>query len=272
MNGASEVNFLATFSRDNSIKQRCICVIPARYQSTRLPGKPLLKINNKTIIQRTYEQGCWSRYLDSSNIVVATDDDRILDHIIQLGGQAKIISEECLNGTDRICHILPQVPSQRDIVLNIQGDEPFINPSHIDYVLQKHWQCQNEPKLACTTLHYPIKNTAELTNRNVGKMVLDQDGYVMYCSRAMIPHSKTGIPDPNRVYYGHIGIFVFQREFLTKWLETANTPNQLSEDIEWLKILEMGYRIRSWQVKGSVPGVNTPEDFNFLSKKHTEMA
>lgn len=243
-----------------------VALIPARYDSSRLPGKPLMKIGDRSIIQRTYEQTRQSRYIQ--RVIVATDDDRIANHVREFGGEVVMTGSDCLNGTERICQALSIIDpnEQIQIVVNVQGDEPFINPINIDYCIQKYLEHEDQSDMVCTTIHYPVTDSNDLNNRAIGKMVLDRQQHVLYCSRAMIPHTKSGAPGPEP-YYAHIGIFVFRRSYLHEYL-TENTPAQLSEDIEWLKILEQGYRIRSYPVESSEIGVNTPEDFNYLSKKY----
>ena len=243
------------------------CLIPARYGSSRLNGKPLLKINNKTVIQRTYEQTLKSKYLDNNNVYITTDDDRIIDHIKTFGGKYIKVTEECLNGTERICHALKQMNNEYDIILNVQGDEPFIDPDNIDLCISKYLE-KDDNNVVCTTIHFNIKESYMLNDRGIGKLITDKYDNIIYCSRALIPHTKSGNPDSNFTYNGHIGIFVFDSNYLNEYLQHPNTPCQLSEDIEWLKIIEMGYKIRSYCVKESEIGINTPEDYQYLLDKY----
>ena len=253
-------------SKINNNNERICALIPARYHSSRLPGKPLLRINGKSIIQRTYEQTKKSNML--SRIIVVTDDDRIVDHVQNFGGEVIKMDYPCLNGTERICRILNQLDKKYDIIVNIQGDEPFINPRNIDYAISKYIENEIDDEMVCNTVHCVLNDVEDLANRGIGKMVLDINNNVMYCSRALIPHTKSGESDKNTKYLGHIGIFVFRRSYLPLFLSYPNTPAQLAEDIEWLKIIEMGYRIKSFQVESNEIGINTPEDYNYLSKKY----
>lgn len=246
---------------------RICALIPARYQSSRLPGKPLLKIGNKTIIERTYQQTAKSKLIH--DVFVVTDDDRIMNHIQEIGGKTIKVADECLNGTERICKALPLLNEAYDIIVNVQGDEPFIDPDNIDLCIMKYLENEHDESMVCTTIHTIMEDITEIKERTIGKMVMDVNDNVMYCSRAVIPHTKTGELDKNNKYYGHIGIFVFRRSYLPKFLTDANTPAQLSEDIEWLKIMEYGYRLKSYLVKTSEIGINTIDDFNYLSKKYT---
>ena len=246
-----------------------VCIlIPARYASSRLPGKPLLNIGTKTVIQRTYLQALKSLYVvNNLAVYVITDSDFIRENIEKIGGNVLMVAENCLNGTERITIALQKyrdILSKYDVVVNVQGDEPFINPKDIDCAIAAHLKSKHE----CTTLHYRITDYRQLMDRSIGKMVINGDGYVMYCSRALIPHSKDGKPQEGTNYYGHIGLFVFDSEFLFKLQQYPNTPCQLAEDIEWLKIIEMGGKIMSCEVEENEIGVNTPEDYAYLLEKY----
>jgi 3-deoxy-manno-octulosonate cytidylyltransferase (CMP-KDO synthetase) len=230
-----------------------ICaLIPARYESTRLPGKPLLKIGNKTIIQRTYEQTLKSKLIDK--VYVVTDDDRIIEHIKSIGGEGIKIDSECLNGTERICKTFDILDDKYDI---------------IDFAIKKYMENQEDTNMVCTTIHTKLTDENDINGRTIGKMVMDKYDNVMYCSRSVIPHSKNGKISKFTNYYGHIGIFIFRRSYLPSYLSDINTPAQLTEDIEWLKIIEHGYKIKSYLVDSFEIGINTMDDFNYLSKKYS---
>jgi 3-deoxy-manno-octulosonate cytidylyltransferase (CMP-KDO synthetase) len=247
---------------------RKVCaLIPCRYTSTRLPGKALLSIYGKSIIHRTYEQVCKSSYIDK--VYIVCDGNEIYDHVNTFSKDACIIiSDDCLNGTDRICHALNMLDSNYDIIVNIQGDEPYINPVNIDYMIQKYIDNIKDNEMVCTTIHAIIKNDDDIYNRNIGKMILNGMDDIIYASRGMIPHTKTGERCIGYEYKAHIGAYVFRREFLEKYLSLENTPLQLAEDIEWLKIIEYGYKIKSYSVNFAEIGVNTQDDYDFLKKKY----
>ena len=249
------------------LHQKLCGLIPARHASSRLPGKPLLQINGKSIIQRTYEQACKSKYLEM--IYIVTDHEDILNHCLTFCPNVIMIAEDCLNGTERICRALPEISDTYQTIVNIQGDEPFIDPHNIDFCIEKYRLHEMNPEMVCTTIHYPLTHLDEINNRGIGKMVLDRHDNVIYCSRSFIPHTKSGIYNTKHVYQGHIGIFVFRRSYLETEYMKENTPCQLVEDIEWLKIIEQGYRIKSYQVEGSEIGINTQEDYNYLSQKYS---
>ena len=250
-----------------------IGLIPARYQSSRLPGKPLLKFGHETMIQKVYKQTCLASKIDK--VYVLTDDDRVAESVRVIGGNTLMITEKCLNGTERICHALKKYPDifkDARYIVNVQGDEPFINPDHIDLAIAKMIECNvkcNDDRVKCTTLHYRIDKIEDLANRSIGKLILNTKDCIMYCSRNCIPANKTGIPDTTRVnYYGHIGLFVFDLDYLKNHYLGQDYPLQVEEDIEWLKLLEQGYDIVSVKVDNYEIGVNLPEDYNYLVKKY----
>lgn len=244
-----------------------VALIPARFQSSRLPGKPLLKFGDHTMIQKVYLQVIQSKLIQKTYVV--TDDIRIKENIEEIGGSVLLVNEECLNGTERIClaiHKYPDIFSDSDIIVNVQGDEPFINPIHIDLVISKYPKAYN---VVCSTLHYHITKSEELTNPSIGKLVLDKNNNIMYCSRACLPSNKQQCFDINNTrYFGHIGVFVFSKDYLLNYYQKENTPQQLQEDIEWLKIIEQGFKIISSEVSDYEIGVNTPEDYQYLLHKY----
>ena len=240
-----------------------ICLIPARYKSLRLPGKPMLKFGEFYMIQKVYLQTIKSKLVTKSFVV--TDDERIKESIENINGNVIMVTENCLNGTERICLALKKLNKKYDYVVNVQGDEPFINPIHIDLAINKMINCNNND-CVCSTLHYKIKNYSELDNPNFGKIILDRNNYILYCSRNCIPSNKKN-KHGKATYYGHIGLFVFKTDYLDTYL-LENTPNQLEEDIEWLKILEQGFKIISSEVNDFEIGVNTKEDYDYLKKKY----
>jgi len=252
-----------------------IALIPARYQSSRLPGKPLLKFGNKTMIQKVYQQTNKSKLID--RIYVLTDDIRVKNSVEEINGNCLMIKEECLNGTERICIAInnfPELFKNVKYIVNVQGDEPYINPDNIDIAINKMIQSKKllikNSNVKCSTLHYKINKEDELFNSSIGKLVLNSNDEIMYCSRNCIPSNKSNKPDlQNCNYYGHIGLFVFEIDYLKNhYYNKPNTTLQLEEDIEWLKILEQGYRIVSSCVDDYEIGVNLPEDYQYLLKKY----
>lgn len=239
-----------------------IAIIPARYNSSRLPGKMLLKINDKSIIERTYEQTKKCSKID--RIIIATDETKIINEVSKFNAESILITDECINGTERIAKAYKKINNSYKYILNVQGDEPFINPEHINFLIDQHQDS------VCSTLHYKIKNKNDLHNKGVVKIIINKNNEVIYGSRAMIPSSKDGESKDNINYYAHIGIFLFDSKFIYDFLEHPNTPAQLSEDLEWLKIIEMGYKINSYEVEAPEIGINTIDDFNYLSNKYSK--
>lgn len=245
-----------------------IGLIPARYSSTRLNGKPLLKFGEHTMIQKVYIQTCKSKLIDK--VFVVTDDERIENSINDISGNTLLITDNCLNGTERLCLAIKKYKSiflNVKTIVNIQGDEPFIDPNNIDIAIAKFITSNNNIK--CSTLHYKIIDYSELENKNIGKLVLDKNNNILYCSRNCIPANKKNVKDLSKCnYYAHIGLFVFDIDYLINNFMKNNTPLQLQEDIEWLKILEDGFKIISSCVNNYEIGVNTLHDYNYLIKKY----
>lgn len=260
-----------------------VCFIPARYESTRLPGKPLLKINNISVINRVYFQVKKCRLIN--DIIVLTDDERIKKEVENIEGKVEIISDDCLNGTERIVKYLKKNNKSADLIVNVQGDEPFVNPEHIDLCIKNYYKKKfdinldlqiNNPKkiinnnlIKCSTLCHRLENKFSiLNNKNIGKVVLNNNNDIMYCSRNIIPMTKNDTINENTFYYGHIGVFVFDKEYLLNEYLNVNTHCQLTEDIEWLKIIEQGYKINAYIVENPEKGIDTKEDYEYFLKKY----
>lgn len=244
-----------------------VCFIPSRYQSSRLPGKPLLEINGKTVIKRVYQQVQKCKLVDE--IIVLTDDERIREEVESFGGNVGMVLEECLNGTERIVRYIKKHFDCCDLVINVQGDEPYINPINIDRCIQNYIDKRFLiPDMKCSTLHFIHHDYNEIKKRSNGKLILDQKSNIMYCSRNIIPGLKKTEFDIETTYYGHIGVFVFDKDYLMNQYLNGNTPYQLTEDIEWMKILEDGYRINSVLAEDHEIGLDTPEDFKYLRDKY----
>ena len=241
---------------------KILCCIPARYHSTRLPGKPLLKINNKTIINHVYEK---AKQTKVDEIVILTDDQRIYDEVISFGGKCYIITEECLNGTERIITYLNKIDhNEYSIILNIQGDEPFIKPNVINKTIDNY--IENNPE--CSTICFKTNNKDEILSKSRGKVVVDNFNNILYCSRNIIPSNKKENIIENHLYNIHVGIFVYNKKYLLDHFTKKNTENQLLEDIEWLKIIEQGFKVNTIFSEEMERGVDTIEDYNYLKKKY----
>lgn len=247
---------------------KVICLIPARYSSTRLPGKALIQINGKSVIERTYLQVKKCKLIDE--IYVIADDERITNEITKIGGKTFIVEDNVLNGSERICLALKRMnlSNEFDVVVNVQGDEPFINPEYVDKAIENYIvRKPKDNKMVCSTLHHVLSHE-EVPKTSRGKMVLDCDNNILYNSRNIIPANKNGGVRKDCVYYGHIGVFVYDKDYLENEYMKENTRCQLEEDIEWLKIIEKGYKINSVLVGDIDPSIDTIEDLNNMKKKY----
>jgi len=212
---------------------KIIGIIPARYKSTRLEGKPLADIDGKPMIQHVYERASKSKKLD--DLLVATDDQRIIDAVNKFGGKAVLTSEKHPSGSDRVAEVAKKLDA--DIVVNIQGDEPFINPEMIDEVVEPF---ENKSLLMATLMH-EVLDESDFENPNVVKVVVDREGFALYFSRSLIPYPR------NRIdfhVYEHIGLYSYRKDFLLKLTKLPPTPLERIESLEQLRALENGYKIK----------------------------
>jgi 3-deoxy-manno-octulosonate cytidylyltransferase (CMP-KDO synthetase) len=242
---------------------RVVGMIPARYASTRLPGKPLVDICGKTMIQRVYERVRQAKTL--SDLIVATDDRRILDAVLAFGGKAEMTSADHASGTDRLAELARR--TECDLVVNIQGDEPLFEPAGIDAAVAP---LLADESLQMSTLAVRIHDVTEWEDRAVTKVVVDQQGYALYFSKAKIPFFRLGEADaPEKCVQHpvsgtyplkHIGMYVYRRDFLIALSEMPRTPLEISESLEQLRALENGYRIKVVEVDYSPISVDTEED------------
>lgn len=229
-----------------------IAIIPARYASTRLPGKPLLAQTGKTLIQHVVEAVRPARRLD--RIVVATDDQRIFDAVVNFGGQA-VMTGDCRTGTDRLAQAAASLGlADDDIVVNVQGDEPGMPPACVDQLVEVLHRC-NTPM---ATLATGLPGGAA-ANPNKVKVVLDRQGRAMYFSRATIPFDRDGAG--KTAYLLHLGIYAYRVGFLKLYASLPPTPAEESEKLEQLRALENGYDIAVAVVDYGGGGIDTPEDY-----------
>jgi 3-deoxy-manno-octulosonate cytidylyltransferase (CMP-KDO synthetase) len=231
-------------------------IIPARYASTRFPGKPLAQIAGKPVIQHVYEQV--SRSID--NTIVATDDERILLAVRSFGGRAVMTSNAHRSGTDRCHEAAVKTGSAGDIIINVQGDEPFIEPEQIELLKT----CFDNPGTQIATLVKPFPpdvDQATLSNPNTPKVVLSSDGNALYFSRSVIPYHRDRHPGrPVPTYYKHIGIYAYRADILADIISLPRSPLEQAEELEQLRWLENGYRIRAAITCRETIGIDTPED------------
>jgi 3-deoxy-manno-octulosonate cytidylyltransferase (CMP-KDO synthetase) len=239
-------------------KLNVLGVIPARYGSTRFPGKPLVSLQGKPLIQWVIESAQKSRSL--SKVVVATDDSRIEKAAREAGAEAVMTDPELPSGTDRVF-----VASQKfaaDVVVNVQGDEPLIDPNHID-LLVSAFEGNQRPEMA--TLGHPLSEE-EVQSMNSVKVVMDQNGHALYFSRFAIPYSRVSAKDLK--FEGalkHIGMYAYTSEFLAKFCKEPPALLEKAESLEQLRALHMGAKIKVIKVEKAFPGVDTPEDLEKIS-------
>lgn len=234
-----------------------VAILPARYGSTRFPGKPLVMIKGKSLIQRTYENVKKCNLLNE--IIIATDDERIYTHAQSFGAKVVMTPVECPTGSDRLAHVLRHNKSlkQADVIVNVQGDEPCMDPQIITDVVEI---LLKDRKAVMSTAVTPIRSEEEAFNPSEVKCVLDKDQNVLYFSRTLIPGSLTLKFNRETLYYKHLGIYGYRPKFLLKYAKMAMTPLQKAEDLEQLKVLENGYKIKAAIASSLIYGVNTPED------------
>jgi 3-deoxy-manno-octulosonate cytidylyltransferase (CMP-KDO synthetase) len=234
-------------------------IIPARYASSRFPGKPLALIGNKPMIQRVYEQARKSLDL----VYVATDDKRIHEAVLNFGGKAIMTSPDHQSGTDRCAEAVTLITVETginpDIIINIQGDEPFIKPEQIDLLKQ----CFNAETVEIATLVRKVEKGEDIFNPNQPKVIITSGGDALYFSRAAIPYVRdTDISkwSGKHVYYKHIGLYAYRTETLKRITLLPRSPLEISESLEQNRWLENGFRIRTAVTIWESIGIDTPDD------------
>ena len=238
------------------------CIIPARYHSTRLPGKPLADIAGKPMIQRVYEQAIQAKLPDQ--VIVATDHEEIFKVVTDFGGQVMMTASNHPTGTDRLAEVAAKLPDAQ-IIVNIQGDEPEIDPDVIDRLIQPLLQ---DKEIAMATVITPM-DESEMEQPGCVKAVVDQKGNALYFSRSLIPYLRTDCR--LAPVYKHIGVYGYQKEFLLEFARLSPTPLEQMESLEQLRALEYGYRIKTILVNHPAIGVDTPEDLEAINEKFRKM-
>ena len=236
-------------------------IIPARYGSSRLEGKPLLEVNDKPIIQWVYETA--KTVSTSDEVIVATDDERIFNAVKKFGGNAEMTSTEHKCGSDRIKEVADRHPDF-EYIINLQGDEPMIKKEHIEAVIDG----VKNHNADISTLIRPINDKEEIDKPSLVKCVIDNNGFALYFSRSKIPFERNENPAP---FYGHIGIYGYTREALIKMTTSQQTPLEIAESLEQLRALQMGMKIKTSIVNEKPVGIDTVEDYerfkNLMCKK-----
>ena len=236
------------------MKKETAIIIPARYGSSRLEGKPLLKADNKPIIQWVWEKAGKCPLAD--RVIVATDDERIYNACRDFGAEAEMTSAEHKSGSDRIAEVARRHP-EISYIINLQGDEPLIEQSNIELVIKGVKEDENAD---VSTLVREIKDEAEVNNPNLVKCVFDINHYAMYFSRSKIPYERN-LNNGEWKFYGHLGIYGYKREALFKMTKLAQTPCEMAESLEQLRALQNGMRIKVAVVDNIPVGIDTMEDF-----------
>jgi 3-deoxy-manno-octulosonate cytidylyltransferase (CMP-KDO synthetase) len=236
--------------------------IPARFGSTRLDGKPLADIGGKPMIQWVYERAMASHLVD--DVVVATDDERVLDAVKAFGGAVVMTSPAHVSGTDRVGEAA--AATSADIIVNIQGDEPLIEPEMIDAAVGPMIE---DPGLNVCTLMTRITDEGEYLDPNVVKVVVDAEGFALYFSRSPIPFSRAPFKEAAPPLFKHVGLYVYRREFLKKFTAMKPAPLEEAEGLEQLRILQNGFRIKVVETPFNPVSVDTPEDLEMVRKMVT---
>ncbi len=241
---------------------KVLAVIPARWASTRFPGKPLALIQDKPMVQWVHERAEQAKLVDE--VIVATDDERIFSAVSDFGGRAILTSPDHPTGTDRIAEAIKDL--ECDIVVNVQGDEPLIPPENIDSAIQ----CLiDDPSVSMSTLMTPIENLDEFEDSNIVKVVVGKKGHALYFSRSPIPYDrdKKGLVEKqSRLGYKHIGLYAYRKTFLMKLNSLPEGDLEQVEKLEQLRVLENGYSIKVVVAPGTSVGVDCPEDLATVLK------
>ncbi|MDC0835077.1 3-deoxy-manno-octulosonate cytidylyltransferase [Leptolyngbya valderiana BDU 20041] len=232
---------------------KILAVIPARYQSQRFPGKPLVRLGERPMVQWVYEAACQCPLFD--RVVVATDNDKIADCVREFGGRVEMTRDDHLTGTDRVAEVAERYP-EMEVVANVQGDQPFVTPRSLSQLLDPYLQGET-PEM--TTLGCPLDSEAAYRDPNTVKVLCDVRGHALYFSRAPIPYYRNRGSAP---VYHHLGLYAFRQDFLAEYAKLTPTPLEQCEGLEQLRVLEHGYAIRVCQTEKAAIEINTPDDLD----------
>ena len=236
-----------------------VVVIPSRYAATRLPGKPLVNLAGKPMVQRVYEQAKLAQTVH--RVLVATDDQRIVDAVLAFGGEARMTRSDHRTGTERIAEVAAHEPG--DVFVNVQGDEPLINPVAIDTAVAALLE---DSPAQIATVATPIRHVPDIMDPNVVKTVLDFDSNALYFSRAPIPWVRDTQQKVHVKYWKHLGLYVFQRDALLEYPTLPQGELEKIEQLEQLRWLENGWKIRVAEVEHDAVSVDAPEDVTRVEK------
>lgn len=242
-------------------------IIPARFGSTRFPGKPLADKTGKPLIRHVVEQVRKSKQI--SRIVVATDDDRIHQAVLSFGGESVMTRADHPNGTSRLAEAVQRLDQPTEFIVNVQGDEPEIEPETIDQLVLG---LANDPDAPMATLASPFAADEDPNNPNIVKLIVDQNGRAMYFSRSLIPHHRDADMEAAPIYLKHPGLYAYRRDFLLKYVTLPATPLEEAEKLEQLRALEHGYKIAVIQTQVRHHGIDTPEQYEaFVQRQNADV-
>lgn len=234
-------------------------LIPARYGSQRFEGKVLADLLGKPVLQHVWERAKQSRLLD--DLIIACDDERIEQKAKQFGAKVVLTSKDHPSGSDRLTEVVTSLEVQ--VVVNIQGDEPLIHYSMIDDLVRA---MTLEPACPMATVIKRIEDKTELRNPNVVKVVIDKDKFALYFSRAAIPYNRDQIPLKQAAYYKHLGLYAYTKDFLFTFKSLSKSRLERMEQLEQLRVLEAGYKIKTVETQRNTIGIDTPEDLQKVIK------
>jgi 3-deoxy-manno-octulosonate cytidylyltransferase (CMP-KDO synthetase) len=243
---------------------KVVVVIPARYGSTRLPGKPLVLLAGKSMIQRVYERAKLAK--QANQVIVATDDERIVKTVEAFGGEARMTRVDHRTGTERVAEVAAHV--EGDIFVNVQGDEPLLDPAAVDTAVTSLLE---EPVASISTVTTAIKTPGDIMDPNVVKTVLDFDGNALYFSRAPIPWVRDTASKTLARHLKHLGLYVFQRDALLEYATLPQGELERIEQLEQLRWMENGWKIRVAEVEHDAVSVDVPEDVARVEKLLKEL-
>lgn len=232
---------------------KAIGVIPARWASTRFEGKMLANLNGRPLIEHVWRQAKKSRILE--DVIIACDDKRIWDAAVNFGAKVVMTAQDHESGTDRIAEAVSNISTQ--VVVNVQGDEPLIDPDVIDRLAQVLLE---DERLSMATVIKRIIKEDEFFNPNVVKALIDRQDNALYFSRSPIPYNREKKPFLDGVYYKHLGIYAYRKDFLLGFKNLPFSHLEATEKLEQLRVLEAGYKIKTIQTQHETIGVDTPED------------
>tara|TARA_B100000214_G_scaffold374754_1_gene358510 strand:- start:1042 stop:1755 length:714 start_codon:yes stop_codon:yes gene_type:complete len=234
---------------------KVVGIIPSRYESTRFPGKPLANILGKSMIQRVYEQCIKSNTLNQ--VIVATDDNRILNHVLSFGGQAVITSKKHNTGTERCNEVVENLNGEFNLIVNIQGDEPYINPVQIDEVVKLF----RNPKTQIGTLAKKFNDLEIIKDKNKVKAIFDDNANALsFCRKISNLYNKN-------TYYEHIGIYAYKKDILQKICKLPKSKNEIKENLEQLRWLDNNYKVKVGVTNFKTLSVDTPKDIEKINEK-----